>query len=113
MREIDWTVYTGGTMDKQKTKAAGAVLLALVISGCSTVTINKQGRATLSSTPTYKESKHFFLFGLIGDHDVNIKDVCTSGQAEQMQTQETFLDGLLGAITLGIYTPRTAKVWCS
>jgi hypothetical protein len=29
-----------------------------------------------------------------------------------MQSQQTFVDGLLGLVTLGIYSPQTAKVWC-
>ena len=29
------------------------------------------------------------------------------------QTQQTFVNGLLGFITLGIYTPLEARVYCS
>jgi hypothetical protein len=90
-----------------------AVAMVAVVAGCSTVTINKQGDRKISSTPTYQDSKPFFLWGLVGDHTVDVSQVCTNGEATQMQTQHTFLDGLLGFVTLGIYAPRTAKVWCS
>jgi len=29
-----------------------------------------------------------------------------------MQSQQTFADGALGLVTLGIYAPHTVKVWC-
>ena len=32
---------------------------------------------------------------------------------EEMETQQTFVNGLLGFITLGIYTPLEARVYCS
>ena len=31
----------------------------------------------------------------------------------QTETQQTFVNGLLGFITLGIYTPLEARVYCS
>ncbi len=30
-----------------------------------------------------------------------------------VQSHVTFLDGFLGAITFGIYTPRSARVYCT
>ena len=40
----------------------------------------------------------------------------TCGGAENVvktETQQTFVNGLLGFITLGIYTPLEARVYCS
>ena len=31
----------------------------------------------------------------------------------KQKTQQTFVNGLLGFITLGIYTPLEARVYCS
>ena len=81
---------------------------------CQTVTISPSGDTrSYSSTPTYSESQHFFLFGLVGNNIINVSSVCGDRSVLQMQTQSTFLDGFLGSITLGIYTPRTASIWCS
>jgi hypothetical protein len=85
---------------------------ALLMSGCSTVTIRPQGGEKLRTAPTYSDSKAFFLFGKIGTHHIDVKEICGERKVAQMQTQGTFLDGFLGFITLGIYAPRTAKVWC-
>ena len=36
-----------------------------------------------------------------------------AAQKIQTETQQTFVNGLLGFITLGIYTPLEARVYCS
>ena len=85
----------------------------LFVVSCQTVTINPQGGTVkYSSLPDYKKSHHFFLFGLIGERNVNTAQICKGRRVKQMQTQQTFLNGLLSGLTLGIYTPRTSKVWC-
>ena len=88
-------------------------LLALSMSACSTVTINQEGQQKLVSKPTYEESKPFYLWGLVGDQHIDVTKICDGKEPVQMQSQQTFVDGLLGAITLGIYAPHTAKVWCT
>ena len=30
----------------------------------------------------------------------------------KVEAQHTFINGLLGLVTLGIYTPRDAKIYC-
>ncbi|EEY3570485.1 serum resistance lipoprotein Bor, partial [Escherichia coli] len=45
---------------------------------------------------------------------VDAAKIC--GGAENVvktETQQTFVNGLLGFITLGIYTPLEARVYCS
>ncbi|HEY8279398.1 MAG TPA: Bor family protein [Bdellovibrionota bacterium] len=88
------------------------ILCILTFAACSTVTVVPAGKGKISSKPNYEDSKSFFLLGIIGEHDVNISEVCGKNGARQMQSQRTFLDGFLTVITLGIYAPKTAKVWC-
>lgn len=89
------------------------LLLAIFSTACQTVTISPKGKTIrYSSTPQYQETQNFFLFGLIGESTVNLRSVCPGRAIKQMQTQKTFLNGFLTVITLGIYTPRTASVWC-
>jgi hypothetical protein len=89
-----------------------AMMLAFSLGACSTVTIRELGGEQLSTEPTYQSSKPYFVFGLIGSHDINVREICGGARAIQMQAQDTFVDRLLGIVTLWIYTPRTAKVWC-
>lgn len=86
--------------------------LALSLGACSTVTIRDKGEAKLSSSPSYESSKSYFLWGLAGEHRINVKQACNGKAPRQMQAQSTVLDSILSIITLGIYYPRTAKVWC-
>jgi hypothetical protein len=94
-------------------KRAMLVILVLLSGGCSTVTINPEESGKLSTPPSYQESKNFFFWGLAGEHRVDVTKICGEKKVVQMQSQETFVNGLLSAITLGIYSPHTVKVWCS
>ena len=87
-------------------------LLFIVLSGCSAVTIQPQKIAKLTSEPTYQDSRPFFMWGLVGEQRVDVKKVCGDQTVVQMQSQQTFTDGALGLVTLGIYAPHTIKVWC-
>jgi hypothetical protein len=56
---------------------------------------------------------NFFLFGLIGESTLDVTEFCPVEQVLEVSTRLTFLNGLVGGITLGIYTPRTVKVVCA
>jgi len=91
------------------------IVLSLVFFciSCQTVTISPPGNTVkYSNLPDYTELQHFFLFGLIGEAHIDITSICGGRAVKQMQSQETFINGLLKIITIGIYTPRTASVWC-
>ena len=76
--------------------------------------MNPEGRSTIrSSTPDYTERKNFWLVGLVGEHYVDTSKICRNRSVTQMQVQKTFGNSLVGLLTLGIYSPVTAKVWCS
>ncbi len=94
----------------------GVVLLvAATAVSCSTVTVKGKdtSKASLKSEPTYEVSKPYFLWGLVGEHHFDIHQICNGKGAEQIQTEFTVLDSALSIITLGIYNPRTAKIWCT
>ncbi len=84
----------------------------LMLSACSSVTIQPQQVTKLSSKPSYQDSRPFFMWGLVGEQRVDVKQVCGEQAVVQMQSQQTFTDGALGLVTLGIYAPHTIRVWC-
>ncbi len=91
------------------------LLLCLVVSSlvaCHSVTVRPEGITKRIDRPDYEEQKDFFLFGLVNEHAVDVRPICKSGGIDQMQAQSTFVDSLLTAVTLGIYTPRSVRVWC-
>ena len=53
---------------------------------------------------------HFFVSG-IGEETVDAAKICGGAEnKKEQETQQTFVNGLLGFITLGIYTPLEACV---
>ena len=79
---------------------------------CSTdVYCSKQ---TGSSSARKPSPHHFFVSGIGQKKTVDAAKIC--GGAENVvktKPQQTFVNGLLGFITLGIYTPLEARVYCS
>lgn len=89
-----------------------ALLAAMLLAGCATVTVRPDGGAKVGGTPDYQKSKNYFFWGLGGVHTIDVQEICEEKGVEQIQSQKTFMNGFLTAITLGIYAPKTAKVWC-
>ena len=87
-------------------------LMLIQLSACATVTITDRGDPSFKYRPHYKESRHFFLWGLIGEHTINTQQICREKPVVQMQTRFEPMDVLFATLTLGLYLPRTAMVWC-
>ena len=87
-----------------------ATALALLITDAQqTFTVQTTGSSSTSETIT-----HHFVSGIGQKKTVDAAKIC--GGAENVvktETQQTFVNGLLGFITLGIYTPLEARVYCS
>lgn len=93
-----------------------------VLGGCGHVTIqpdsnspvrDKQVVATVhDSSPSYTGKRNYYWLGLVGEHHVNVKEICSSKRVLQMQSMRSFSDASYALLSLGIYTPMTVKVWC-
>ncbi len=53
-----------------------------------------------------------WIAGLVPPNTVETAEKCASG-VSRVETQRTFLNGLVGILTLGIYTPMEIKVTCA
>jgi hypothetical protein len=53
-----------------------------------------------------------WIAGLVPPSTVETGEKCPSG-VSKVETQRTFLNGLVGILTLGIYTPMEIKVTCA
>jgi hypothetical protein len=87
-------------------------VLALILAGCSTVTLRPEGTGKLATEPTHEETLNYYFWGLRGEHRVDVRAICGDRQVEQMQAQDTFGNRVLTVLTLGIYYPRSVRVWC-
>jgi hypothetical protein len=92
-------------------KRAALTVAVVCITGCFSVTVRPAGGFEVSKPPTFEQRQSFWFWGLVGERHINVKEVCKT-EPVQFQSQQTFVDGLLGFITLGIYAPETARVWC-
>jgi hypothetical protein len=97
---------------KRTSRVVAVVLCVALVSGCATVTASVDGRRH-SGSPTWTDRTWFLFGGFISDKHVDVREVCGGRTAVQMQSQHTFVDGLISVLTFGILSPRTAKVWCS
>jgi len=54
-----------------------------------------------------------YAFGAFGGGDLDVRDLCASGSADELSVGSTW--GTLGVslATLGVYTPREVKVRCA
>lgn len=87
-----------------------AATVALFMSGCA-----QQSFVMSDNNSVLKEenSQHFFINGLAQEKEINASDVCGgTDKVAKVEVQQTFLNGVLRAVTLGIYTPREARVYC-
>ena len=86
-----------------------AVLISLA--GCAAQTFTVSGDTP--NKPTEQESQTFFISGLGQEQITDAAAVCGGSEnIIKVETQYTFINGLLGLVTFGIYTPRDAKVFC-
>ena len=87
------------------------LLLALLITGCAQQTFTIQNKPT-AVAPKETITPSFLRSGIGQKKTV---DAIKFGGAENVvktETQQTFVNGLLGFVTLGIYTPLEARM-CS
>lgn len=93
-------------------KVIFAAAVAVLLSGCAQQTFNMgQGIAT---APKQVTTHHFFVSGIGQKKSIDAAKVCGGAdKVVRVETQQTFVNGLLGLVTLGIYTPREARVFCS
>ena len=89
------------------------LLILTFLTACQTVTIRPGGgQQEIHSAADYKKPHNFFLWGLVGEKYINVSAICPKRQIKQIQTQSSFWNRVVYIVTLGIYSPKTARVWC-
>jgi len=93
-------------------RAAIPVVLLLgtlcLASACHTMRFEVSGEP---AADVVVDRKSFFLWGLTPTKTVDLREKCPLGVVA-IEEEETFGDGFLGAITLGIWAPRTSRYYC-
>ena len=90
-----------------------AITLALLITGCAQQTFTVQNKPA-AVAPKETITHHFFVSGIGQKKTVDAAKICGNEIFVKTETQQTFVNGLLGFITLSIYTPLEAScMYCS
>ena len=87
-----------------------ATALALLITGCAQQTFTVQNKPAAGTKEVHHPS--FLSFLELGRRKLSMqpKFVAAQKMLLKQKLQQTFVNGLLGFITLGIYTPLEARV---
>ena len=91
-------------------RRAAAVVAAFALTGCYHAVI-QTGRPESSDVISIKWANSF-VYGLVPPPVLETASRCTNGVAK-VETQHSFLNGLVGIITFGIYTPIQLDVTCA
>ncbi len=89
-----------------------AVLTSMVLSGCAQQTFKLND--DIVKSPAHVTKQTFFVQGIGQSQVIDAALVC--GGADKVvrtEVQESGMDVFLRVVTLGIYTPREARVYCS
>lgn len=85
---------------------------SLVLTGCMSTRVSFDPKWDARSKPVLEDYFDYYLLGLIGENEINLQKVCMDQKLYGMRRFMSFQDGFITAITLGIYTPMTVRVWC-
>ena len=85
-------------------------LVAALVAGCYHVTVVTANAP--SGTVVDKPWQMSFVAGLAPPPEINVKDQCPNGVVK-VETQQSFLNGLVSALSSGIVTPIQATITCA
>ena len=86
-----------------------ATALALLITGCAQQTFTVQNKPAVTETITH----HFFVSGIGQKKTVDAAKICGGAENVKTETQQTFVNGLLGLYFRHLYSAGSAIVYCS
>lgn len=87
-----------------------AAVAVLALSGCYHVTVLTG--APEGPTVVDKPWQNSFVYGIVPPPVINVRQECPQGIAKA-ETEISFLNGVVGALTWSLYTPLHARVTCA
>jgi hypothetical protein len=86
--------------------------LALSATACFKHSYTVGTGGNTSHDPQYAKWHSHFLYGIIGEKDVAVREVCPSGNGT-VKDEISFVNGLVGALVGIVYYPTTVEVYCA
>ena len=95
-------------MKKTILKSIAILGLAVIMTSCysQTYTVGTGSQTGVEK----KEKNHFFVLGLVAGSTSSPTEMADGVKNYEVNTQHSFIDGLVNAITFGLYNPTTTKV---
>jgi hypothetical protein len=99
----------------QRRRRARALVMAVVVvasiamGGCYKATFV---RDVPPAGPVQSEWVRFYLFGLVGVHDLDVRDHCPDGSVRILRTGSSAGTAVVTVLTAGIYSPRKLWIQC-
>jgi Bor protein len=94
---------------KRRSRVA-SLIVTLALGGCYHQVV-QTGR-TPSTVVVSHPWTATWLWGLVPPEEINVSSKCQNGVAT-VETQQSFVNGLVTALTLGIYAPRDVRITCA
>lgn len=91
-----------------------ALVVAPLLVGCHKIYYHKSGPMVANkSSAMVNEWHHVGVIGLVEfSEPTDLKTYCGSGSWRSVETENSFLTGLVSGVTYALYTPRMANVVC-
>ena len=91
-------------------KTLALAVASVGLSGCYHITVTTGAPA--APTVVDKPWQNSFIYGLVPPPELNTKDLCANG-VSQVETEHSFVNGLVAMLTFSLYTPMHARVTCA
>ena len=89
-----------------------ALLAAAVVLSTACFHQTMHSGLTPSTTVVEKQFVATWLWGIVPATPIDTRQSCPSGVAT-VETQQTFMNGFVGVLTLGIYSPQSVRITCA
>ena len=88
-----------------------AALSLLLLTNCAKQIF--EIRNDIEQVPSFEDRQAFFFGGLGQKEEVDAAEICgDKWKVAQVEVKSNALEHILGVVTLFIYTPATARVYC-
>lgn len=90
------------------------IVAALVLTGCANATFNFTDKSPAESDkPKLEQRQANFFSGFGQQHTIDAVKVCGGMEkVSSVDVNQSLMDAVIATVTLGIYTPLSARVYC-
>jgi hypothetical protein len=87
--------------------------LCILVSGCMMYTkVELDPKWDRHAKYSFEDYFDYYLFGFVGNPTLNLQKICVDQKPYGFVRVQSAEDVVFELMTLGIYSPRTVRVWC-